>query len=98
MIRKRKVNAGSHVKVTFFLPENHRPGNVSVVGDFNDWAPKATRLVRRANRTRSATVTLESGRRYAFRYLADDGHWFNDNQADGWEPSGYGSDNCLLQT
>jgi 1,4-alpha-glucan branching enzyme len=51
---------------------------VSVVGNFNDWDPFAHPLRRRANRTRSAAVTVPAGSTLHFRYLAEGGRWFDD--------------------
>lgn len=39
---------------------------------------------------RTATLTLPAGNRYAFRYLADGGRWFNDEDADGYRDNGFG--------
>jgi 1,4-alpha-glucan branching enzyme len=66
------------VKVTFALPIEHAPGRCSVVGDFNEWQPGRHELRRRANGTRSASVTVPTGTRIRFRYLAENDHWFND--------------------
>jgi len=49
-----------------------------VVGNFNDWNPSAHPLRRRANRTRSAAVTVQAGTTLHFRYLAEGGVWFDD--------------------
>ena len=51
---------------------------MSVVGDFNGWDPFAHPLRRRSNGTRSATVTVATGRTLHFRYLAEGGMWFDD--------------------
>jgi 1,4-alpha-glucan branching enzyme len=67
------------VRVTFALPRDTPSGAVSVVGDFNDWDPFAHPLRRRANGTRSATVTVTAGRTLHFRYLAEGGIWFDDD-------------------
>jgi 1,4-alpha-glucan branching enzyme len=98
MIRKQADGKSQRTKVTFILPDYEDVGRVSVVGDFNGWAPEEHRLVRRSNRTRSASLKLPAGQRFSFRYLAEGGHWFNDEAADGWEPNGYGSDNSVLLT
>lgn len=66
--------------VTFTVPADLHDGAVSVVGDFNDWIPGMTPLVRRWNRTRSAKVELGAGR-YEFRYLADGGVWLDEPDA-----------------
>ncbi len=73
------------VRVTFTLPAAEPGGAVSVVGDFNDWDPFAHPLRRRANGTRSAVVTVRAGRRLRFRYLAEDGVWFDDAAASAWD-------------
>ena len=64
-------------KVTFSLGLDQAPGNLSVLGDFNDWDPLAHPLKKRSNGTRSVTVELPAGE-YHFKYLADDGAWFCD--------------------
>ena len=98
MIRKQADPQAKQTKVTFVLTDYEDVGRVSVVGDFNGWTPERHKFVRRRNRTRSASVKLPAGHRFSFRYLAEGGHWFNDEAADGWEPNGYGSDNCVVLT
>jgi 1,4-alpha-glucan branching enzyme len=66
------------VRITFTLPADQPDGAVSVVGSFNDWDPFAHPLRRRANRTRSAAVTVPAGSTLHFRYLAEGGRWFDD--------------------
>jgi hypothetical protein len=53
-----------------------------VVGNFNDWNPDAHPLRKRANKTRSAAVTVKAGSTLQFRYLAEGGVWFDDESAD----------------
>ena len=74
----RTSRSADRVKVTFALPLHHALGRCSVVGDFNGWAPGSHELRRRTNGTRSASVTVPRGTRLRFRYLGEDGHWFND--------------------
>ena len=78
MIKTAKPGRNGTVRVTFALPRDTPPGAVSVVGDFNSWDPFAHPLRRRANGTRSATVTVAAGRTLHFRYLAEGGIWFDD--------------------
>ena len=98
MIRKQKVKSNGQVKVTFVLPEDHPYGKIAVVGDFNGWDPAANRFVRRSNKTYTTSALVEAGERYAFRYYCEDGSWVNEEDADAYEPSGFGSDNCVLET
>ena len=81
MIRSSKVARSSDVKVTFSLPADEPRGAVSVVGDFNDWTPGRHVLARRTNGTRSIAVTLPAGTSVRFRYLGENGHWFDDADA-----------------
>ena len=78
LIKTAKPGRNGTVRVTFALPRDTPGGAVSVVGDFNDWDPFAHPLRRRANGTRSATVTVTAGRTLHFRYLAEGGIWFDD--------------------
>jgi len=79
MIKTSKPRRDGTVRVTFMLPMEEPASAVSVVGDFNDWNPFAHPLRIRANRTRSASVTVPSGSTLRFRYLAEGGRWFNDD-------------------
>jgi hypothetical protein len=74
----RTSPTAENIKVTFALPLHLSAGRCSVVGDFNDWRPGRHELRRRTNGTRSASVTVPRGTRLRFRYLAEDGKWFND--------------------
>lgn len=89
MIKTTKASGADMVKVTFSLPTGEPAGAVSVVGDFNDWDPFAHPLRPRANRTRSASVTVPKGSTLRFRYLAEGGMWFDDETiatAEGGDP------------
>ena len=76
------------MKLTFTLPPDEPPGDVSVVGSFNDWTPGKHRFVRRANGTRSISVTVPAGTTVRFRYLGENGHWFDEPQADAIDLDG----------
>lgn len=91
--RKSSDNGSGHTEITFVLPADAPPGPVSVVGDFNDWQPGTHELRPRKDGTRAVTVALPGKTTHAFRYLASDGHWFNDEGADALDGS-----NSLLRT
>jgi hypothetical protein len=78
--------------VTFALFVDHP---VSVVGDFNGWDPFANPLWPRDDGARAATVALAPGR-YAFRYLAEGGRFFDDPEADSIEANGIGDSHGVL--
>ena len=96
MIRCKATKSGKQVKVTFTVAEDGMGGQgLSVVGDFNGWDPTATPL-HPVGGVRAATITVPAGGRYAFRYLAEDGRWFNDEAADAYQPNGFGGEDCVL--
>jgi 1,4-alpha-glucan branching enzyme len=82
VIRRSKVAKSNEVKLTFALPQDSPAGPVSVVGDFNDWTPGTHVLSKRANGTRSVVLTVPAGSTVRFRYLGDNGHWFDDPDAE----------------
>ncbi len=88
MIKVSKPVRDGSVRVTFALPADEPPGAVSVVGNFNDWNPFTHPLRKRSNGTRSTVVTARPGTTLQFRYLAEGGHWFDDEAAtvNGQEP------------
>ena len=79
MIRSTRVAKTGDVKVTFVLPRDEPAGTISVVGDFNDWRPGTHVLAKRTNGTRSVSVTLPAASKFRFRYLGENGHWFDDD-------------------
>lgn len=81
MIKTTRPDRNQVVRITFVLPAGQPPGAVSVVGDFNDWNPFAHPLRRRGNGTRSAAVRVPAGSMVRFRYLAENGLWFDDETA-----------------
>jgi 1,4-alpha-glucan branching enzyme len=94
-IQREPTKRGDQVKVTFSLPAGNGAARVSVAGDFNGWRAGANVLKRRGDRD-VAWITLSAGRRYEFRYVDDDGHWFNDEAADGYTPNAFGGDNSFV--
>ena len=77
MLRATKIRNSDAYQLTFSLPPT-APGRVSVVGDFNDWTPGRHELRTLRDGSRSISVRVPAGRPVRFRYLAPDGHWFDD--------------------
>lgn len=74
---------GEQLLITFLLEPDQPPGAVSVVGSFNDWAPGRHQLQSDADDPmRRVTVAVPYGEEVHFRYLAADGLWFDDPDAD----------------
>jgi hypothetical protein len=78
----KRESKGNQLHLTFVLPKDQPSGAVSVVGDFNEWRPGTHTLVRRSNGTRSVKVAVTAGEKYRFRYLGEDGNWFDDPNVD----------------
>ncbi len=96
MIKREVLKKDNKVKLTFIQPFEASDTSISLVGDFNKWDPKANKLVKRSNGTASASVTLEPGQSIRFRYVREDGVWFNDEAADAYEKSEHGTENCVV--
>jgi 1,4-alpha-glucan branching enzyme len=91
-IKKQHFKKKGICKVTFAIPESRDNGveKIQVVGEFNNWSQSATPMKRSRNGFYTASVDLEQGREYQFRYLIDGQRWENDPEADHWLDSPYG--------
>jgi hypothetical protein len=98
VIKQTQVKGSDKVKVNFVLPKDSASGKVSVVGDFNGWDPYAHPLRPRSNGTRSVVVTLPTRKRFAFRYLDEDGRWLDDDGAHEYVDNGVGGVNGVVHT
>jgi 1,4-alpha-glucan branching enzyme len=79
-----------------FMVDDARP--ISLVADFNNWDPKAHPLVEEVDGQSYVTVQVPAGSVMRFRYLAGDGEFFDDPDADRYEPNGYGQTHSILDT
>jgi 1,4-alpha-glucan branching enzyme len=95
MIAKRKMARGK-VRVTFTMPALEEVQQLNLVGDFNNWSETSTPMTRDKDANWTATLSLDSGRDYQFRYLADGCSWHNDWAADAYVPNEHGSDNSVI--
>ena len=87
-------------KVTFTIQKEIAKnfGKISLLGDFNNWDPKANIFAETgADGEYIAVIELPAGNKYRFRYLADGVHWFNENEADDEELNDFGSKNSVLK-
>jgi 1,4-alpha-glucan branching enzyme len=95
VIHCEPTKKGDQVKVTFSLAARNTNARVFLVGDFNGWRAGANMFKRRGDAD-VASVTLSAGRRYEFRYVDEDGTWFNDEAADGYTSNAFGGDNSVV--
>ncbi|NUU16264.1 isoamylase [Cellulomonas humilata] len=82
MLKKSRPTASATCTITFSLPTTALAGATSVVGTFNGWTPGLHPLRRRSNGTMSTSVTVPVGSTIRFRYLGEQGRWFDDADAD----------------
>jgi len=96
MITKKLSPKGRSVRVKFTLPEA-AADRASIVGNFNGWDDsKHTMKFNKKAGVFEKEISFKPGDRLEFRYLVD-GQWKNDDSADGYEPSGYLSENCIVE-
>jgi 1,4-alpha-glucan branching enzyme len=93
MISKKRLRNG-HVRVTFAVPDPGEP--VAVVADLNDWNASTHPMKRRSNGTRSVTIEVPAGQEIRFRYATAGGAYFDDADADGLEPNGFGETHTIV--
>ena len=96
MIKKRPLSSRPVCRVTFEIPATVGVTHASVVGDFNSWDPDVNVMKRLKDGRLTATIPLPSESGYAFRYLADGGHWHVDESADALVQNPYGGHDSYL--
>ena len=96
MLKCAQGRGSDAVKVTFALPASEIDPPVSVLGDFNGWDPFANPLKKRSNGTFSTTIEVPAGQSLRFKYLAGDGTWFCDPDAQAVVHDEYATVDSLL--
>ncbi len=80
MITKKYLKSKPVVKVTFDVEAEAK--KVFVAGEFNNWDTAATPMKKSKQGTFRATLDLEPGKEYQFRYVTSDNTWMNESDAD----------------
>ncbi|MFH2132819.1 MAG: isoamylase early set domain-containing protein, partial [bacterium] len=62
---------------------------IHLVGEFNKWNTKKTKLKCLQNGDFKIELELAAGKEYQFQYLIDQTRWFNDPEADKTAPTPY---------
>ncbi|MEL7059780.1 MAG: isoamylase early set domain-containing protein [Acidobacteriota bacterium] len=96
MLKKSYSKTGRRCRVTFKLTDVEAE-SAAVLGEFNAWDETSDPLVRRKDGSFSATLSLDSGRDYRFRYLLDAEVWTNDETADALVPNRFGGEDGVLR-
>jgi len=95
-MKKTYTKTGDSCRVTFNLPAEVRAEAVAVCGEFNNWDKSANPLKKRKKGNFSATLYLEAGREYRFRYWVDGERWENDWAADKYLPNEFGTEDSVV--
>lgn len=98
-IDKKYLKSKPICKVKFVAPEPlvRSASKIFLAGDFNNWDYNHTPLKKQKNGTYAATLELETGNEYAYRYVLDGERWENDFEADKYVPNGMGNgDNSVV--
>lgn len=100
MLKKQYLKTKPVCKVTFSLPKEAAPeaDEILLMGDFNGWKRENGIPMKAGKKEYKATVELETGRNYEFRYLVDGHRWVNDWKADDYVSSPFhGIENSVVQ-
>ncbi|MGO9412962.1 MAG: isoamylase early set domain-containing protein [Spirochaetia bacterium] len=95
MLQKKPLG-GKRFQVTFSMPPMPGVETLHLCGEFNGWSETANPMRRGPDGSWSATLSLEGGKSYTFRYRDDSGGWHNDWAADAYVPNQLGSENSVL--
>jgi len=89
MIKKQFLKSKPVCKVTFTIASEAADNaeQVELVGDFSNWTEAPISMKKLKNGTFKATLDLETGKDYQFRYVIDGQKWENDWEADGYVPN-----------
>lgn len=98
---KKQYQKNNSCKVTFVLPKEsfhaESANTVKVLGEFNDWNWEEGLTMKAAKDAFQASIKLDAGKSYQFRYVVEGQGWLNDPAADRYVPSPFpGIDNSVI--
>lgn len=99
-LKKQFLKSKPVCKVSFRLDAVDASGatKVQLLGDFNNWDESAEPMAALKSKDFTATLELEAGKEYQFRYLIDGETWKNDPQADAFVTNSFGAENSVVST
>jgi predicted flap endonuclease-1-like 5' DNA nuclease len=98
---KKQYQKNNSCKVTFVLPKESFHAEsahiVKVLGEFNNWNWEEGLTMKPAKEAFQASIKLDAGKSYQFRYVVEGQGWLNDPAADRYVPSPFpGIDNSVI--
>ncbi len=99
-ITKKFLKSKPVCKVTFKVDSSfvENAEKVALVGEFNAWNPTEGEMQKLKDGSFRATLDLETGKEYQYRFLVNDQIWITDEEADKVVPAGVGQEkNSVVQ-
>jgi 1,4-alpha-glucan branching enzyme len=96
MLKKSYSKSGKVCRVTFKLAAEVEADTAVLCGEFNQWRVDADPKKKLKDGSFSATVSLDAGNKYRFRYLLDGERWENDWEADAYLPNEHGTEDSIV--
>lgn len=96
MIEKKYTPKRTICKVKFTVPLDWADNEIAVVGDFNDWDVDANKMQRK-NGGWETEIRFLPETESKFRYFIDGKRWSNDDNADGYLPNAFGTEDSVLK-
>lgn len=99
MSLKKQYNDTKPVcKVTFKLPKeiSSNANEVYLAGDFNRWDMNKTPMKKSKSGEFSASLELEKGKEYQFKYVVDGSKWVNEKEADKYVINEFQEENSVV--
>jgi 1,4-alpha-glucan branching enzyme len=96
MLKKNFSKTGDSCRVTFKLSSEVGAETAHLCGEFNEWSPTSHPMKKLKDGSFSATLSLDAGQSYRFRYLLDGERWENDWDADAYVANQYGTEDSLI--
>ncbi|MDD2303885.1 MAG: isoamylase early set domain-containing protein [Prolixibacteraceae bacterium] len=98
--KKQFLKSKPVCKVSFRLDAAEASGakKVQLLGDFNNWDKSVEPMTALKSNDFTATLELEAGKEFQFRYLIDGTKWKNDSQADSYVANSFGEENSVVST
>jgi len=84
------------VQVTFRMPPMDGVVELYLCGEFNNWHTAGAPLSLETDGSWVATLVLQAGKSYRFRYLDNQGRWHNDWDADAYVPNDFGTEDSVV--
>jgi len=99
-LKKQFLKSKPVCKVAFRLDAADASGasTVQLLGDFNNWDESVEPMTALKSNDFTATIELETGKEYQFRYFVDGSVWKNDTQADRYVANSFGEQNSIVST